>query len=77
MRAIDEALASPRNGAATLFGMAGSGKTAMALEYAHRAAALRLYSGGAWWLSAEGSPGEALAKQRDGGKRLHAAIQAL
>jgi len=78
LRALDEALAgrevgprdggfAPRppaegSGVATLFGLAGAGKTALALEYAHRALALRTCVGGVFWLDAEGSPVQALAR---------------
>jgi tetratricopeptide (TPR) repeat protein len=60
LRALDEALAG--GGLATLHGLAGSGKTALALEHAHRAAGKRAYPGGVWWLSAEGGPVEAMAR---------------
>jgi tetratricopeptide (TPR) repeat protein len=62
MRAIDEALGLGRGGVATIVGIAGSGKTALTLEYAHRAAMSRAYPGGVWWLAADGSPAEALAR---------------
>ena len=58
--ALDEALAGA--GMATLHGLAGAGKTAIALELAHRAASKRAYPGGVWWLPAEGAPGEAVAR---------------
>jgi tetratricopeptide (TPR) repeat protein len=61
LRAADEALAA-RAGLATLSGMAGAGKTAAALELAHRAAAKRTYPGGIWWVAADGPPAEALAR---------------
>jgi tetratricopeptide (TPR) repeat protein len=60
-REVEEALAG-RGGLATLYGMAGMGKTALALEVAHRASDRRAYAGGVWWLSAEGAPAEALAR---------------
>ncbi len=64
LRAVDDALAGREagSGMATLHGLAGSGKTAIALEYAHRAAAVRAYPGGTFWLAAEGPPIEALAR---------------
>ena len=58
--AIEAALAA--HGSASLFGLAGSGKTAIALALAHRAVDKRAYPGGVMWLSAEGPPAEALAK---------------
>jgi tetratricopeptide (TPR) repeat protein len=61
LRALDEALAG-RGGMATLCGLAGSGKTAIALELAHRAVDRRAYAGGVWWISADGAPAEALAR---------------
>ncbi len=59
LRALEEALggrasSQGHGGVATLYGLAGAGKTALALEYAHRAAALGAYPGGTFWLSAEG-----------------------
>src|SRR5262245_17079298 len=64
LRAVEDALSIRGEGAgvATLHGLAGSGKTALALEYAHRAAERRSYPGGVWWLSATGAPGEALSR---------------
>lgn len=58
--AIDAALAAQGN--VTLFGLAGSGKTALALAFAHRAIEKRSFPGGVYWLSAEGPPAEALAR---------------
>ena len=54
VREAEEALA-PRGGIVTFFGLAGAGKTAVALELAHRAAAKRGYAGGVWWLAADGA----------------------
>jgi tetratricopeptide (TPR) repeat protein len=61
LRSLDEALAS-RGCMATLCGLAGSGKTAIALELAHRAVDRRAYAGGVWWLAGDGAPAEALAR---------------
>lgn len=44
----------------TLYGIGGIGKTALALEFAHAAVVRRSYPGGVWWISAEGSPIDAL-----------------
>lgn len=66
----------------TLHGLAGSGKTAIALEAAHRATIKRAYPGGVWWLSAGGAPAEALARLAPsarvlGDASLRAALAAL
>jgi hypothetical protein len=45
-----------RKRTASLFALAGTGKTALALEYAHRAVEQGTYPGGVWWVLAEGSP---------------------
>src|SRR5207237_65996 len=50
------------HGSATLFGLAGSGKTALALAIAHRAVEKRTCPGGVIWLSAEGSAVDAIAR---------------
>src|SRR4051812_17342526 len=64
LRAVDDALLArgEAGGLATLHGLAGIGKTALALEYAHRAAEKRAYTGGVWWIAGEGAPGEVLAR---------------
>jgi tetratricopeptide (TPR) repeat protein len=46
----------------SLFALAGVGKTALALEYAHRAVETRAYPGGMWWILAEGPPLEVMIK---------------
>jgi tetratricopeptide (TPR) repeat protein len=64
IRAAEEALAATagaRAGTATLFGLAGAGKTALALEIAHRSRR-RGFPGGVWWIAADGAPAEALAR---------------
>ena len=50
LRQIDDALSDPRPaaGVVSLTGLAGTGKTALALEHAHRAALARTYPGGVW-----------------------------
>jgi tetratricopeptide (TPR) repeat protein len=60
LAAVEQALVEG-GGVAAIHGLAGAGKTALALEYAHRAADKRAYPGGVWWLAAEGAPAEALA----------------
>jgi nucleoside phosphorylase/tetratricopeptide (TPR) repeat protein len=45
---------------ASVFGLGGIGKSALALEYAHRAVERGEYPGGVWWLHAEGKPVDAL-----------------
>lgn len=57
----EEALGA-RGRVVTLFGLAGAGKTALALELAHRAAGKRGYGGGVWWIAADGAPAEVLAR---------------
>jgi len=57
---LDEVL--ERKQKASLFALGGTGKTALALEYAHRAVERRAYPGGVWWILAEGHPLEALIK---------------
>ncbi len=61
LRGIDSALAPPGTMTitqASVWGLGGIGKTALALEYAYRHAAS--YPGGLWWIAAEGRPREAL-----------------
>ena len=41
---------------ASVFGLGGVGKTALALELAHRAVDKGPYPGGVWWVAAEGNP---------------------
>jgi serine/threonine-protein kinase len=57
---LDEVL--ERKQRASLFALGGMGKTALALEYAHRAMERSAYPGGVWWISAEGHPIEAMIK---------------
>ena len=57
---VDRALGTA--GVVTLFGIAGAGKTALALELAHRLTDKRAHPSGVWWLEAEGAPVEALAR---------------
>jgi NB-ARC domain/Tetratricopeptide repeat/Pyridine nucleotide-disulphide oxidoreductase len=45
---------------ASVFGLGGVGKTALALELAHRAVERGYYPGGVWWVAAEGKPVDAL-----------------
>jgi tetratricopeptide (TPR) repeat protein len=56
---------------ASVFGLGGIGKSALALEYAHRAVERGEYSGGVWWVHAEGKPVDALMKLAPT-PRLHA-----
>jgi diguanylate cyclase (GGDEF)-like protein len=41
---------------ASLYGLAGVGKTALAIEYAHRAAERGMFAGGIWWIGADATP---------------------
>jgi tetratricopeptide (TPR) repeat protein len=45
---------------ASVFGLGGVGKTALALELAHRGVDAGVYPGGVWWVAAEGNPIDAL-----------------
>lgn len=45
---------------ASVFGLGGIGKTALALEFCHRAVDDGTYPGGVWWMVAEGNPVDAL-----------------
>jgi tetratricopeptide (TPR) repeat protein len=62
LRALDELLASGsrtaviQGGQAAVYGLGGVGKTAFALELAHRALARGVYPGGVFWLGASGKP---------------------
>jgi hypothetical protein len=47
---------------ASLWGLGGVGKTALALEYAHRALDSGTYPGGVWWMLAEGRPLDAMVQ---------------
>ncbi len=47
---------------ASVFGLGGVGKSALALEYAHRALERGAYPGGIWWVAAEGDPVDALVR---------------
>lgn len=46
----------------SLWGLGGVGKTALALESAHRALARNQYPGGVWWVMAEGRPLDAMQR---------------
>jgi tetratricopeptide (TPR) repeat protein len=59
--ALDRALASVQR-RASIYGLAGVGKTALALQYAHRAMERGAYPGGVYWLGAEGEPRQALVR---------------
>jgi tetratricopeptide (TPR) repeat protein len=61
LREAEEALSAPA-AMVTLYGLAGAGKTALALELAHRALGRRALAGGVWWVAADGTPAEALAR---------------
>jgi tetratricopeptide (TPR) repeat protein len=53
LRALEEALGGTRAGVTrsmSLYGLGGVGKTALALEYAHRAAERGTFPGGVWWV---------------------------
>jgi nucleoside phosphorylase/tetratricopeptide (TPR) repeat protein len=66
LRILAEALARDgrasiaQAGAASIHGLGGVGKTALALEYAHRH--VGAYPGGVWWLAAEGKPLDGLVR---------------
>jgi tetratricopeptide (TPR) repeat protein len=57
---LDETL--ERTHKASLAALGGTGKTALALELAHRAAERGAYPGGVWWILAEGHPDTAMLK---------------
>lgn len=61
LRAAEEALGA-RAAVVTLHGLAGAGKSALALEIAHRAAQKRTYTGGVWWVPSDGTPAEVLSR---------------
>jgi hypothetical protein len=66
LRILSEALARDgrasiaQAGAASIHGLGGVGKTALALEYAHRH--MHAYPGGVFWLAAEGKPLDGLVR---------------
>ncbi len=47
---------------ASVYGLGGVGKTALALELAHRAVDAGVCPGGVWWAAAEGDPVDALVR---------------
>jgi tetratricopeptide (TPR) repeat protein len=49
-----------QSGQTSLFGLGGVGKTALALEFAHRH--VLDYPGGIWWVRAEGTPAETMVR---------------
>src|SRR5262249_15631559 len=55
LAALDRALAGIQR-RVSIHGLAGVGKTALALVYAHRAVTSGRYPGGVYWLGAEGEP---------------------
>jgi hypothetical protein len=76
LQALDDALRRDGRAAITqgsLWGLGGVGKTALALEYAHRALEGGAYPGGVWWVHAEGRPLDAMV-QLAGSMRRHAPV---
>ena len=65
LEALGEALRRERRTSiiqASLWGLGGVGKTALALEYAYRALESGMYPGGVWWTLAEGRPLDAMVQ---------------
>jgi nucleoside phosphorylase/Tfp pilus assembly protein PilF len=62
---VEQALRQERQATithASVFGLGGVGKSALALEAAHRAVDRGEYPGGVWWVAAEGDPVDALVR---------------
>jgi nucleoside phosphorylase/tetratricopeptide (TPR) repeat protein len=65
LRRLDATLRQDRQATVTqasVFGLGGVGKSALALEYAYRALDRGDYPGGIWWVAAEGDPVDALVR---------------
>jgi nucleoside phosphorylase/tetratricopeptide (TPR) repeat protein len=65
LRRLEEGLKQDRQATiaqASVFGLGGVGKSALALELAHRALDRGDYPGGIWWVASEGDPVDALVR---------------